>query len=307
MKIVCTGATGFIGAGLIPALLEHGHSVVLLTRRRGGDGPVDSANLRRLPWNGRDVGPWAKEIDGAGAVINFAGEPLDRKRWTAKQKALILESRVDATRAIIKAIQGASPRPGVLINASGVGYYGDTGDDLVTEETPAGKGLLAETCVRWESEAWAAERYALRTIVLRAGPVLERKGGALSKMALAFKLYGGGSLGSGKQWFPWVHRDDLVSVVLNALDNSSYSGPINVVAPEAVTNKQFCIALGRILHRPCWAPVPKELLQLILGEMSSIILTGQHAVPVRLQELGYPFRFPALSPALQDIQHPSLE
>jgi uncharacterized protein len=301
MKVVCTGGTGFVGAGLIPALLDQGHSVILLSRRKGTRGSPGNPKVRTVSWNGRDPGPWVKELDGAGGVVNFAGEPLDRKRWTPAQKSRIMESRINATRAIVAALGDVSRRPGVLINASAVGYYGDTGDRRVTEKSPPGEGLLAETCVRWEEEAWAARKLGVRAVVLRSAPALGDNGGALPKMVLAFKMYGGGPLGSGKQWFPWVHREDLVSVMLNALSNDSYSGPLNVVAPQAVTNKQFCKALGKVLRRPCWFRVPEAILHLALGEMASMVLTGQHVIPARLEELGYEFRFPKLEPALRDI------
>jgi uncharacterized protein len=301
MKVVCTGATGFVGDGLLPALLELGHSVVLLTRQHGRKDSSRNPKIQKVGWNGRDVAAWARHLDGADAVINFAGEPLDRKRWTADQKARIVESRVNATRAVVVAIEAASRKPEVLINASGVGYYGDTGDTRVTEKSPSGEGLLAETCVHWEAEARKAGESGVRTVILRAGPALGEKGGALPRLVLAFKMYGGGPLGSGKQWFPWVHRDDLISVILAALSNSAYSGPINVAAPEGVTNKQFCKTLGKVLHRPCWFPVPESMLKVALGEMASMVLTGQHVIPARLQELGYQFRFPELEPALRDI------
>jgi len=165
--------------------------------------------------------------------------------------------------------------------------------------------LLAETCIRWEAEAWAAEKLGVRTVVLRAGPALGEKGGFLPKMVLAFRLYSGGPFGSGRQWFPWVHRDDFVSVVLHTLADSSYSGPINVAAPEAVTNRQFCTALGKVLRRPCWLPVPEAVLKVALGEMASMVLEGQYVIPARLQELGFPFRYPDLVPALMDVlRHP---
>src|SRR5512140_1049211 len=202
MKVVCTGGTGFVGAGLIPSLLKQGHTVVLLTRQKAEGKPRGNPEVLTVSWNGRDAGPWMSEIDGAGAVINFAGEPLDRKRWTPEQKRRILSSRVNATRAIVSAMKQASRKPGVLINASGVGFYGDTGDIPLTEKSPPGTGLLAETCIRWETEARAAENLGVRTVMLRSGPALGDSGGALPRMILAFRLYGGGPLGSGKQWFP---------------------------------------------------------------------------------------------------------
>lgn len=303
MKIVCTGITGFVGEGLVPALREKGHTLVLLSRRPGSRRPgVPAGNgIRTVVWNGRNEGPWVKEIDGADAVVNFAGEPLNGKRWTPEQKKRIVDSRVNATRAIVRAMARASRKPRVLVNASGVGYYGDTGDALVTEASAPGTDLLARTCVKWEEAACAAEVSGVRTVILRLAVVLGDRGGALRTMTFPFKLFAGGPLGSGDQWFPWVHRNDLVSIILHALDTPSYRGPINVAAPQAVTNRQFCEALGKVLGRPCWLPVPAWSLRLALGEMASMVLAGQRVVPERLKALGFHFQFPHLLPALRDI------
>ncbi len=307
MKIVCTGGTGFIGARLIPALVTQGHSVIRLSRGLANTKTPEhsagsSSGVRDILWNGRDAGPWVHEIDGADAVLNFAGESLDRKRWTQPQKTRILDSRVHATRAIVSAMQTATRKPGVLISASGVGYYGQTGETPVTEQSPPGEDFLAATCRQWEAEARSAEALGVRTVILRQGLVLGQGGGAFPRMILPFKLFAGGPLGSGDQWFPWIHRDDLVSIVVEALHNPHFSGPTNVAAPEAVTNKEFCRTLGRVLARPCWFPVPAPFLRLLFGEMSSMILTGQRVVPERLKELGFSFRFPNLEGALRDIQ-----
>jgi uncharacterized protein (TIGR01777 family) len=172
---------------------------------------------------------------------------------------------------------------------------------LVTERSPVGEGFLAETCRRWEQEAQEAEKHGVRTVILRLALVLGSGGGALPRMVLPFTFYAGGPLGSGEQWFPWVHRTDFISIITRALRSPSFSGPLNVAAPEAVTYKQLCIVLGKVTARPCWFPVPEGLLRLVLGEMASMVVTGQHVVPARLQELGYSFRFPTLLPALQDI------
>lgn len=303
MKIICTGITGFIGEGLVPALREKGHALVLLSRRRRTRRPGDAAagDIRMVSWNGRDEGPWMEEIEGADAVINFAGEPLNGKRWTPEQKKRIVDSRVNATRAVVRAIASAAQKPRVLVNASGVGYYGDTGDTLVTEAAASGTDLLARTCAQWEEAARVAEQHGVRTVILRQAVVLGEEGGALRTMTLPFKFFAGGPLGPGDQWFPWVHRADLVSIILRALDNPSYSGPINVAAPEAVTNRQFCEALGRVLGRPCWLPVPAWSLRLALGEMASMVLTGQRVIPARLKGLGFSFQYPRLLPALRDI------
>ncbi|MEK9137485.1 MAG: TIGR01777 family oxidoreductase, partial [Bacteroidota bacterium] len=233
--------------------------------------------------------------------INFAGEPLDAKRWLRSQKERIIGSRVDATSAIVHAISKAKQKPSVMISASGVGYYGAVETGEVTEDAPRGSDFLSETTYQWEKAAHGAEALGVRTVVLRIAVVLGSGGGALRKMLIPFRLFVGGPLGSGRQWFPWVHRDDLVGVILFALSSPEISGPVNVVAPEVVKMQGFCSALGQALHRPSWAPVPSFVLKAVLGEMSEMVLTGQRAVPRVLERYGYRFKFPQLSAALTDI------
>lgn len=301
MKIVLAGATGFIGAPLVELLGKENHDLVLLTRRhriRQGSLP---GRLTMAEWDGATVGSWSGHLDGADAVINFAGEPLDAHRWTPARKERIISSRVNAAGALRKAIARAQKKPSVVVNASAVGYYGPRDDEGITEEAPHGSGFLAETCVRWEEAAMSMSAEVPRIVILRCGVVLGKEGGALRKMLLPFKLFAGGTLGSGTQWLPWVHREDLVRVIGMVIGDPAVRGPVNVVAPESVTMKAFCSALGRTLHRPSWAPVPSVLLRLLLGEMAGMVLTGQRVVPAKLQQLGYAFRFPALTPALADL------
>jgi hypothetical protein len=252
-------------------------------------------------WDGKTSGSWESLVDGADAVINFAGESLDAKRWSRTQKERIIDSRVSSTSALVKAMQNAKSKPAVLVSASGVGYYGSVEENEVTEEFPRGSDFLSETTDHWEKAARGAEALGVRTVILRIAVVLGDNGGALRKMLIPFRMFVGGVLGSGRQWFPWIHRDDLVGVVMFALTNAWISGTINVVAPESVTMKDFCTTLGRVLHRPSWAPVPSFVLKAVLGEMSDMVLTGQRAVPKALEHYGYRFKFPQLESALTDI------
>jgi uncharacterized protein (TIGR01777 family) len=301
MKIVVSGGSGFIGNVLVPRLLAEGHEIVLFTR----DPAAARANLdlrvKVERWDGKTLGAWTPHIDGADAVLSFAGESIAGKRWTRIQKQRIIESRVDATNAIVEAIGKAFKRPAVLINASAVGFYGPVESGDVPEDYPRGNTFLSETTDRWEQSARSVERYGVRLVLLRISVVLGERGGALAKMLLPFRLFVGGPIGTGRQWFPWVHVDDLVNTVLFALSNQSVSGPVNVVAPQAVTMKEFCTALGKSLHRPSWVPVPAFFLKLLLGEMSDMVLTGQRAVPKALERHGFKFKFPHLSSALADI------
>ena len=301
MKIVVTGGTGFVGRALLARLAQENHDVVVLTRSPENLAQELPGRVTAVRWDGKTAGPWAAHVDGARAVINLAGESLDARRWTAARKERIIASRVDAAGALYEAIDRAAVKPSVVVNAAAVGFYGPVEEGEVREDAPPGKGFLAETCVRWEHAALHIGTAGPRIVLLRTGVVLGKGGGALQKMLLPFRLFVGGSLGTGRQWFPWVHRDDLVNVILFVIDRTDVRGPVNVVAPETVTMKAFCTALGRALRRPSWAPVPGPLLRVALGEMAGMVLTGQQVVPAKLRQLGYSFRFPALAPALTDI------
>ncbi len=297
-KVVVAGGSGFLGSPLVDRLSMEGYEIALLSRtprkesRRG---------VRVVPWNAREIGAWHREVNGAGAIINLAGEPMDAGRWTARQKNRILTSRVDATRAIVDAIRAAETKPTVLINASGVGYYGDVPEKEMREEERAGKGFVAETCARWEEEAWKGETLGVRVAVMRMAVVLGEDGGALVRMLLPFRLFLGGPLGSGIQWFPWVHRDDAIGAMMHALQTPEVGGPINVAAPEPVTMRQFCLALGNVMHRPSWLRVPAPALRLIIGEMADMVLTGQKVIPRKLLASGYKFRYSNVLEALEAV------
>lgn len=298
MKVVLSGGTGFIGKALLKALVTKGHTVVILTRNPDAVKHLASETITLAPWDGKSVGIWADHLNEADAVINLAGEPVVGKRWSAEQKSRIVNSRVEGTKALVSAIAQSRRKPSVLINASAVGYYGHVENGDVAESHPKGKGFLGDTCELWEESARAAERFGVRVVCLRIGIVLEKDGGALSKMIPPFQFFVGGPLGSGRQWVPWIHRDDVIGVILYALEHSNLSGPVNTTAPHPVPMKEFCASLGKVMGRPSWAPVPSFALRILLGEQSEVLLTGQRVIPKKLAEAGYPFRYPHLDVAL---------
>ncbi len=305
MKVIVAGATGFIGQTLIARLLENHHEVILLTRAPGKALAEWGGSVTAVSWDGRSPGAWEEFFEGADGVINLCGESIAAKKWTPQQKEKILSSRIESTQAIVQAMEKASRKPAVLVNASGVGFYGPVeGDEPVTEQSPRGSGFLAETCELWEKEALKAESFGVRVALARIGIVLEKDGGALQKMLPPFLYYAGGPLGSGRQWFPWVHRDDVVGMLKYALRDPRVSGPFNACAPEPVTMGDFSKALGRVTGRPSWAAVPAFVLKQLLGEMAEMLLTGQRAVPQKMRSWGYSFRYPDLEPALRAILEP---
>jgi uncharacterized protein (TIGR01777 family) len=252
--------------------------------------------MRTVAWDGRSVGPWAREVDGADAVINLAGEPVAPNLWTNARKRVLRASRIDPTRALVAAIGRSAQRPAVLANASAVGYYGDRGETSLSEEDTPGDDFLARLVVDWEA---AAREAATRVALLRMGVVLGPRGGALPRLALPFRFLVGGPIGSGRQWFPWVHVDDVVGAFRFALDHPEVEGPLNVTAPESVRNRDFARALGQALGRPSWLRVPGLALRVAFGELGGALLTGQRVVPQALTAAGYPFQQPSLLPALR--------
>ena len=298
MRIAVTGGTGFIGRPLCEALLRDGHELLLLTRSPSRTIASDGARLRTVAWQPGVAGAWTEQLDGVDGIINLAGEPIAGKRWTVAQKTRIRDSRVNTTTALVDAMARLARKPSVLVNASAVGYYGPHGDESLDESAPTGAGFLAETCQAWESSALRAESLGVRVVRLRIGVVLERGGGALAKMLPPFRLGLGGPLGSGRQWMSWVHRDDVVGLIRWALANGQVYGALNATAPQPVTMRDFTDALGRVLHRPSWLPVPAFALRLLLGEMSEMLLTGQRVVPSAARRLGYAFAHPSLDAAL---------
>lgn len=301
MKVLVAGGTGFLGRSIVRTLLDAGHHVVVLSRS-------PEAARNSLPpavavehWDGATTQGWGHHVDGADAILNFAGASIGEGRWTARRKEKIVKSRLDAGRAIGEAIRQASAKPAVLISASGVGYYGNVPEGEVAEDGPPGNDFLARVCIRWEAAAAEAGKYGVRVAMFRMAVVLGDDGGVLSRMSVPFRLFIGGPLGSGRQWFPWIHRDDVVGAVVHVLAHRDLSGPINVAAPETVTMEQFCSAIGTAMGRPSWARVPAFLLRALLGEMSITVLGGQRVIPRKLLESGFAFKYPGLIGALRDI------
>jgi hypothetical protein len=301
MKTVVAGGTGLLGCPLAARLLAEGHDVVILTRGSARSGGV--ARARFVTWTpDGTVGPWAGEIDGASLVINLTGESIAGRRWSSAHKERIRESRLQATRSLVEAVRRASAPPAVFVNGSAVGYYGPHGDEIVTESTPPGADFLATVCVQWEAEASRVASAATRLICVRTGLVLDGSGGALPQMLPPFKFGVGGPVGSGRQYWPWIHHDDWLALVLWAIDTPQASGPINATAPVPVSNADFARALGRALSRPALLPAPAFALRLLLGEMAdALLLSGQRALPAVAERLGFPFRYPRIDDALRAI------
>lgn len=297
MKIVLAGCTGFIGKPLTKYFLEKGHEIVSLVRKQESSLPD---KVKQVIWNGKDQGEWSKEIEGADAVVNLSGAGIADKKWTSERKKLLVESRVQSTTAIKIAIQNATNKPKVWVNASAVGYYGNLPNDIATESTPAGKDFLADICRMWEEATQGAENLT-RLVIVRIGVVLEKDGGALPKMVMPFKMFIGGHTGSGKQGFPWIHRDDVISLIEFAIKNEKVSGVMNATAPELLTNKEFSKVLAKVLKRPNLFPVPAFMLKLMFGEMSAVLLEGQLVKPLRAQEYGYMFKYSTAESALKAI------
>ena len=299
MRVVISGGTGFLGAPLVSLLSRDGHDVVVLTR---GSHAADRSTASLATWtpNG-GTGSWASAIDGAGAVVNLAGESIAAKRWSAAQKQKILDSRLLATRSLATAIREAASPPPVFISGSAVGYYGPLDDRPVAEDAPAGSDFLAGVCAQWEREA-ARAGDRTRLVCVRTGLVLEKDGGALPQMLPPFKFGAGGPVGSGRQYWPWIHRDDWLGLVRWAIATPAVTGPMNATAPNPVTSTEFARALGRALHRPSFMPAPAFALRLMLGEMADgLLLSGQRAVPAKATQSGFTFKYTHLDEALRAI------
>ncbi len=300
MKMIIAGGTGFLGRTLANRLVAEGHEVVILTRGSARAGGVARARLVTWTPDG-GAGSWAAEIDGADAVINLAGESIAGRRWSSPQKQRILDSRLGATRSLIEGIRRAAAPPPVLVSASAVGYYGPHADEIVTEATPAGSDFLAGVCVKWEAEA-SQVGASTRLVCLRTGLVLDKTGGALPQMLLPFRFGVGGPVGSGHQYWPWIHYDDWLALVIWIIETPSTSGPLNATAPVPVSNADFARAVGRALSRPALLPTPAFALRLLLGEMAdALILSGQRALPAKAERLGFLFRYPRVDDAMRAI------
>ena len=303
MRVAVTGATGVIGRHAIDAMLERGDQVVVLTRDPDSARDKLGGRVEAQAWaDPKHTLPPSDALDQADAILHLLGEPI-AQRWTDDAKREIRDSRVLSTRSLVEAIAALpeNRRPRALVSQSATGYYGPRGDEPVDESDAAGKDFLAGVTVEWEREAGKATSAGVRVATTRTGVVLSAQGGALEKMLPPFKLGVGGPVAGGKQYVPWVHLDDVVGAMLRCLDDDAASGPINLTAPNPVTNAELSKTLGRVLHRPAVLPVPGLALKALYGEMAMIVLTGQRAVPARLGELGYEYRHPRLEDALRDV------
>jgi uncharacterized protein len=295
MNVTVTGATGFLGSRLVQELVIAGHHVHVLGRRRSAQLPTSVAFST---WDAAAEPP-AESLAGANAVIHLAGEPV-AQRWTPDAKARIRDSRVDGTRLLVNALSRQSQRPTVLACASGIGIYGSRGDEILGETSRLGQGYLEDVSIDWENAAESAESLGMRVVRLRIGMVLG-KGGALAQMLPPFRWGVGGRIGSGRQWMSWIHIEDVVRMILFALDNATLSGPINTTAPNPVTNAVFTRELAQALHRPAVLPVPEFALKLLFGEMAELLLSSQRVLPKAAESAGFRFQYPELRPALAGI------
>ncbi|MFN0074474.1 MAG: TIGR01777 family oxidoreductase [Chloroflexota bacterium] len=295
-----TGGTGFIGKRLYGALNDRGHEITVLTRNLETAQAALGSDVRGLVWNPASHTELVPLPGGTDAIVNLAGESIANGRWTEARKASIRTSRTQVTRAIVGGMRSASTPPSILINASAIGFYGQRGDELLTEQATPGHGFLTDVAVEWERCAHDAEALGVRVALMRLGIVLGRDGGALPRMALPFKLFAGGPIGNGQQWMSWIHVDDVVGMIIWALENDAVTGPINTVAPEPLKNAEFSQELGRAISRPSWLPAPGFALKILLGEMAdALLLHGQRVIPARALELGYSFQYPTARAALE--------
>jgi len=300
MRVLITGATGFIGRALVPLLRREGHQLIALVRSVERARSLLGAEVEAVALSA-SAHALREALERSDAVVNLAGEAIMGGRWTKARRRVLVESRVQLTKQLVGAIAEARPRPRTLISASAVGYYGDRGGEVLHESSTGGTDFLAQLCKEWEAAARLAENSGLRVMTLRTGVVLGRDGGALAQMLPPFRLGVGGPVGSGRQYMPWIHLHDLVRVIATALSDDRYQGPVNGAAPEQATSREFARTLGRALHRPAVLPVPPLALKVIFGEASSVLLGSQRVEPWRLRELGFTYRFPMLDQAVADI------
>ncbi len=299
MRIAIAGGTGFVGNALVKKLLEKKHEIFILTRNISHK--QHSKNLNYVQWLNDDDSP-EDVLESIDVFINLAGESINSGRWTEDRKKRILNSRITATKEVRRIISRLEEKPYTLINASAVGYYGTSQVETFTESSrKSGTDFLAETVRRWEEEAAKAEEFEVRTVFCRFGIILEKNDGALPRMALPYKLFAGGTVGTGSQWVSWIHLDDAVSGILFCIEHEQLQGPVNFTSPYPVTMKEFGQILGEVLNRPHWMPAPGFALKIALGEMSTLVLEGQKVLPEKLQSFGYEFLYPELKAALSDI------
>jgi uncharacterized protein len=299
MKVLIFGGAGFVGRNLADELLANGYQVFIVTRNLRKTVNNLGNKVQVIEWD--NISPLASinELQEIDVVINLAGESIGNRRWSKSVKQEILSSRIRTTRAIVAAINNRTFQPKVLINASAVGYYGPRQNEEITELVEAGQDFLAQVCRAWENEVYKAQSDLIRVVTIRIGVVLGREG-VLNRMAMPFRFYMGGPLGTGNQWLSWIHIKDLTSMIRFIIEHQELTGPINATAPESVTMRNFCNVLGDVMNRPSWLPVPEFILKIALGQMAEMLLHGQRVVPNKIIGAGFEFWYPKLRSALED-------
>jgi uncharacterized protein (TIGR01777 family) len=301
-KVIVTGATGFIGKALCSRLERESYQVVALSRNPERGQRLFGPKVSVAKWNGANASEWLEHAEGANAIVNLAGENIGTGRWTSQRKQAILQSRLDAGKAVLEAVESTSVKPRVVVQASAVGFYGSRGNDMIDEFSSPGEGFLADVAKEWEQSTHKVESFGVRRVVIRSGVVLGSEGGALLQLLKPFRLFAGGPLGSGQQWFSWIHIEDEVNAILFLLKRKDLKGVFNLSAPHPLLQKDFARLLGKIMRRPSWFPTPGFGLRMILGEMAEeMLLVSQRVAPKRLLEAGYLFLYPEAEHALKDI------
>ncbi len=304
MKVAVIGATGFVGSRLVERLNAEGHSIIVFTRNATKAAQIfpNSAypSLEIVAYAPTQSGIWQEKIAGCDGVVNLAGEAIAETRWTPERKQSLMDSRKITTQKLVEAIANANPKPAVLVNASAIGFYGTSETATFDETSAAGSDFLAEVCQTWEAEANKVKESGVRIVILRLGIVLGM-GGALGKMLTPFKLFAGGPIGSGNQWFSWIHRDDLVSLILRALTQAEMEGVFNATAPQPVRMAEMTTALGQVMNRPSWLPVPSFALEAMLGDGAKVVLEGQEVLPKHTLADGFEYQYPTIKAALEEI------
>jgi uncharacterized protein len=301
IKIAVTGATGLIGQRLCKELIGKGHELTIFTGNIRKAGLLIKGAKEYIYWDYHKPEEWGKYIENKDAVIHLAGAGIADKRWTEDYKKTILESREISTKNLVKAIESAGQKPGLFISSSAVGFYGNTGDEILTENSVNGSDFLSEVCRHWENPTKEVERLGIRKVSVRTGIALTNEGGALKKMLLPFKLFVGGHLGSGKQWFPWIHIEDLIRIYIYVLENNSINGAVNAASPCPLTAKEFAKNIGKAMHRPSFFPVPLLMLKLAIGEAAESVVASQRVMPKRLLDNNFKFKFEKIEDALKDL------
>ena len=301
MRVIILGATGFIGRSLCKILVGAGYEVVALTRDKNKGREILGKGIEVVEWDSKSAEGWESHANGAYALVNLIGENLASGRWTQERKKSILESRLNAGKAVSMAIQLAQSKPKVVIQASAIGYYSSRSDEILDESSEPGEGFLSEVAVKWEDSTKEVEPQVRRAII-RTSPVLGRSGGILTRLIRPFRFFLGGPVGSGKQWFPWIHLDDEVGAIRFLMEREDLQGAFNLTAPAQLMMKDFYHTLGKAMRRPSWLPIPGFVLRLLFGEMAQeTILSEQRVVPKRLMEAGYKFIYPKAEEALKEI------